>query len=195
MNRGSPPRPAAAVALTAALFLLTGGCARIVTVPPAEVGQLDDPAWTVRQTPTGVTPIGGAPAVSFQARPEVQQAIHSAPDEYGIPSGLYAVDPLLAAHRRELQSEAHARHAAAAGTIVFGLICGGLAAGAIAIGERQINSPDMQTQSSAAQAVLWGGLAGALALGEVIAGTIMAFSGESPRPLQSYYRETYTDPR
>ena len=117
------------------------------------------------------------------------------PDEYGIPRELYAVDPLLSAHRREMESEAHARHSAAVGIIVFGLICSGLAAGVIAIGERQINSPDMQTQNSATQAVLWGGLAGALAFGEVIAGTIMALSGESPRPLQSYYRETYTDSR
>ena len=194
MSRGSSRRPTVAVAVVAALCLPAGGCARLVTVPPAEVGRLNAPAWTIGQAPAPVTPIG-VPEVPFRARPEVQQALHSAPDEYGIPSGLYAVDPLLLAHRRELASEASARHSVAAGTIVFGLICGGIAAGAIAIGASQVNSSNMQTQNSASQAVFWGALTGLLGFGELVAGTVMALSGSDPRPLQSYYRETYTDSR
>jgi hypothetical protein len=202
LKRRSSRCPSVAVAVAAALCLPAGGCARLVTVPPAEVARLDAPAWTFRQAPApaaeeppAVTPIGGPPQVPFRARPEVEQALHSALDEYGIPSGLYAVDPLLVAHRRELTSEASSRHAVAAGTIVFGLICSGLAAAAIAYAAPRGNSSDTQTQNSASQLAVSGAIFGLLGFGELVAGTVMAFSGSDPRPLQSYYRETYTDSR
>jgi hypothetical protein len=202
LNDRSPSRPSVTVAIVVGLLLTAEGCARIVTISPTDVGHFDDTAWKVRQAPGTdsevpkvVSPIVGAAEVSFRARPEVQQALQTPPDEFGIPSGLYAVDPLLRAHRGEFESETSARHSVAAGTIVFGLVCAGIAAVVIGLDAPKVNSTDMQTQSSASQAVFWGALTGVLSLGEIAAGTVMAFSGSDPRSLQGYYRESYTDSR
>jgi hypothetical protein len=175
-----------------AALLLDAGCARLVTRDPETIAKLDDGAWRIQTLPASDAPVTPLP---FRARPEVVEALGSPPDDLGVPKALYAVDPLLADHRREMASQAHARHAAGAGTIVFGAVFAGLAAAGLAIGAHNADSSDPDTRSSARQTIIWSSILAPLALGEVVGGIVLAASRSDPRPLQSYFRETYSAPR
>jgi hypothetical protein len=178
--------------------LLASGCARLVTLDPAIVSKRNDETWSVRSEPKGA-PVDAAvvPAVvqplPFARRREVTEALRSAPDALGVPARLYAVDPLLSAHRREMESQASARHQVGAGLLVSGLIFTGLSAWAIAWGSSHANDP--KTQNDSAQLVADGVILGALSLGEIIGGIALAASGSDAGPLRHYYRETYETPR
>ncbi|HEY4186845.1 MAG TPA: hypothetical protein VGP07_17350 [Polyangia bacterium] len=156
-----------------------------VTATPARSGVV----------PSATVPLVAAPVepLPFRQRPLIAQALQSAPDDLGVPVQLYTVDPLLAAHRREMESQASARHAVAGGSIVLGLVLGAVAVWAISVGESHQNDPNPDSRSSASQAVVYGGLSGLLGVGEIIAGIAVAASSSDATPLQTYYRETYVD--
>jgi hypothetical protein len=175
--------------------LLASGCARLVTLDPAIVSKRNDETWSVRAAPGAATATEAPQIVQplpFTRRPEVMQALRSAPDDRGIPSNLYAVDPLLSAHRRETESQARARHQVGAGLLVSGLVFTGLSTWAIAWGSTHANDP--KTQNDATQLIADGVFLGALSLGELIGGIMLAASGSDAGPLQHYYRETYVSP-
>jgi hypothetical protein len=162
------------------------------------------PAETAAAAPSvaeGSTPAATPPApdivipLPFRDRPEIQEAMRSPADSLRVPTGLYALDPLLTAHRREMDSQASARHAVGAGSIVFGVISGGIAAWAISVGNANVNSSNSQTSDAASRALVYGWILAVLSAGEIIAGVATAASGSDPTPLQSYYRETYAAPR
>jgi hypothetical protein len=188
--------------------LLANGCARLVTLDPANVSKLNDEAWTVRaepklaaaEVPAAEVPaaVDAAPApavvqpLPFARRPEVREALLSAPDDQGVPARLYALDPLLSAHRREMESQARARHQVAAGIIVSGVISGGLSAWALASGAAYGDDP--RSQNYAAQLIADGVIFGALSLSEIVGGIVLAASSSDAGPLHHYYRETYATP-
>lgn len=171
----------------------TGAPDSPVTGPGAAVAETVPPAATaVIAAPTASPPVEPLP---FRKRPAVLKALQSPADGLGVPEDLYAVDPLLAAHRREMESQASARHSVAGGTIVLGLLCGAIAYWAISVGASHQNDPNESSRNSAGQAIFWGVLTGALGLGEIIGGIAVAASSSDPTPLQTYYRETYLAPR
>ncbi|MDB4982245.1 MAG: hypothetical protein JWM82_2997 [Myxococcales bacterium] len=181
--------------------LLASGCARLVTLDPVTVSKRNDETWTVRSEPKVAAPVdaAGAPPVPqvvqplpFARRPEVTEALRSPPDDQGIPSSLYAVDPLLSAHRRERESQTRARHQVGAGIIVSGLFTGGLSAWALASGASYGDDP--RTQSYAGQLIADGVILGVLSLSELIGGIVLAASSSDAGPLHHYYRETYAAP-
>jgi hypothetical protein len=171
-------------------LLADAGCSRLVTRDPATVARLDDSAWRIQTTPAApVTPL------PFRARPEVAEALRSPPDDLGVPVELYAVDPLLGDHRREMASQARARHSAATGIIVFGVVFGALSATGLVLGAHDLHSSDSTTHDQAAQTIFWSSVLGAFSLGEIVAGVVLAATRSDPRALQSYFRETYSEPR
>jgi hypothetical protein len=181
--------------------LLASGCARLVTLDPAIVSQRNDETWTVRSEPKVPVPVeaAAAPAAAqvvaplpFSRRPEVVEALRSAPDDQGIPSGLYALDPLLSAHRREMEAQAKARHQVGAGIIVSGLFTAGLSAWALASGLSYGDDP--RTQNYSSQLIADGVILGVLSLSEVIGGIVLAASSADAGPLHHYHRETYPTP-
>jgi hypothetical protein len=195
--------------------LLQLGCARLVVLSPQEVAARNDAAWTVRARPSAAASPADAPAeaptrasfgeappaatvvappivapLPFGRRPEVDRARASRPDSFGVPADLYAVDPLLAAHRKEMESQASSRHAVGGGTIVFGLVCAGIGVWATSVGTSNQGSSDQQSQATISGVTLIG-----LSIGAIIGGTILALTSSDPTPLQRYYRETYAQPR
>jgi hypothetical protein len=179
--------------------LLASGCARLVTLDPASVSKRNDETWTVRAQPKVPVDATAAGAVAqvveplpFAQRPEVMAALRSAPDDEGVPSGLYAVDPLLSAHRREMASQARARHQVGAGIIVSGALSAGLSAWALAAGSSYGDDP--RTQNYANQLLVDGVIFGVLSLSELIGGIVLATSSADAGPLHHYYRETYATP-
>jgi hypothetical protein len=179
--------------------LLGVGCARLVTVDPASVSKLNDETWNIRSVPRPAAAALDAATVvqplPFARRAEVARALRAPPDALGIPADLYAVDPLLSSHRREMESQASARHQVGAGLIVSSLVVGGLSAWAVAWGSAHTGSADPQTASSASQLFADGVILGAVSVGELIAGIALAASSSDAAPLQRYYRETYVAPR
>jgi hypothetical protein len=212
LSRASAARPSALVALVAALVTAGSGCARLVTLSPKEVAASNDATWKIRAAPTSasapsdapsgapadapspVTPIGAAP-IAMRDRPDVRQALGSPPDSLGIPSSLYAADPILTAHRNEMRLEASGRNQAGAGLIVFGLVCGAVSVWALSVGVNGSDAADQSTRDSAAQAAAYGSIGAVLSLTEIIVGTVLLFLSPNSGPLQSYYRETYVDAR
>ncbi len=206
-SRRRPRSASRGVAACAVGIVLGSGCARLVVKDPAAIERASDRAWTVDATPptaaappSAATPsapaVGAAPVtplLPFAKRPEVRQALQTPVDGHQVPSGLYALDPLLAAHRAELESRQRARRSAGGGTILLGLVLGGVAAWAISAGASRKDSPDPGVRSSATQALFWGSLGAALGAGQLVAGAAMFLSSPDPRPLRSYYRETYAD--
>lgn len=185
----------------AVVTLLASGCARLVTLDPEIVSKRNDETWTVRSEPKVPAPVDATaePAVvplvqplPFAQRLEVREALGSAPDDQGVPSGLYALDPLLSAHRREMETQARARHQVGAGIIVSGLLTGGLSAWALASGSAYGDDP--RTQNYAGQLIADGVILGVLSLSELIGGIVLAASSSDGGPLHHYYRETYATP-
>ena len=184
------------VAIGAFASIVSSGCARLVTVNRDEAAFRNDLAWRLQGSPkppgepaVTVVPIGAPP---WRNEPEIQAALRSNPDRYGVPVDLYAVDNLLLAHRSEMDSQASARHSTAAGSVVMGLVFGGLGMLEIAI---ESSNPNEANHTHIGDGVFWGTLTLGLSAGFVVAGIIIAATGSDPRPLQRYYRETYVDPR
>jgi hypothetical protein len=187
--------------LCAVATLFASGCARLVTLDPAIVSKRNDEAWTVRSEPKLPAPVDATAApevvplmqpLPFAQRPEVMEALRSAPDDQGVPSHLYALDPLLSVHRREMESQARARHQVGAGIIVSGLFTGALSAWALASGSSYGDDP--RTQNYAGQLIADGVILGVLSLSELIGGIVLAASSADAGPLHHYYRETYATP-
>src|SRR6185436_3642345 len=112
---------------------------------------LDDDAWRIEHQPAApVTPL------PFRARREVERALRSPPDSFGVPSELYKLDPLLTAYRREMDAQARARRSVGIGHLIGGAIFGGLSAWAILAGRENVNSTDPDVRSSANQAIVYG---------------------------------------
>jgi hypothetical protein len=198
--RRATSRPFALVACVAALVTAGSGCARLVTLSPEEVNFNNETSWKLPAPPPTaagslpVTPIG-LQSPAMRDRPDIRQALGSPPDSFGIPTALYAVDPILLAHRNEMREEASARNRSAAGIIALGLVLGGISAWAISANLRYSNSTDQSTQNSASEGVFFGGVAALLSLGEIVAGVVLLATSPNSAQLTSYYRETYTDPR
>lgn len=198
--RRSTSRPFALVACVAALVTAGSGCARLVTLSPEQVNFNNEASWKLPAPPPAaavsppVTPIG-LPSPAMRDRPDIRQALGSPPDSFGIPTALYAVDPILLAHRNEMRVEASARNQAAAGIIAFGLVIGGISAWAISANLKNSNSTDQSTRDSASQGVFYGGVAALLSFGEIVAGVVLLATSPNSAQLTSYYRETYTAPR
>ncbi len=206
----------AAVACMAAMVL--GGCARHVTLDRETIAQRNGATWAIRQAPspqalpvqpvsasgpdtaavegaTASRPIAseasGGGAVPFRNRPDVAAALRSPPDSFGIPVELYKVDPLLTAHRREIESQASARHWAGAGTIALGLVALGASAFALAMAAKYSDSANSGQRDAAAQTAGSGVACGLLGIGTLVGGIVMAAGSSNRAPLQTYYRETY----
>jgi hypothetical protein len=182
----------------------TPATAEIVAVPapPSAAGpgageaEAHPPATAESPRPAAVA--ADAPVAAplpFRLRPAVQQALHSPLDALGIPTSLYAVDPLLSAHRREMASQASARQAVGTGSIVFGVLTAGFSAWAISFGLSNVNSSNSRVSNSASQVLVYGSALAALSIGEIIGGIAVAASDSDPGSLQRYFRETYADPR
>lgn len=193
-------RPTASVAGLLAVAMATSSCARLVTLSPKEAAANNDIGWKVRSAPPPepsppVTPIGSAAPIAIRDRPDVRQALTSPPDSLGIPTALYEADPILTAHRNEMRAESHARAQVSTGLIIMGLAFGALSAWFISKGVNETSSPDQNMRNAGSQIVFWGSLTGAISLGEIIAGTVMACTSPNPTPLTVYYRETYGESR
>jgi hypothetical protein len=185
-----------------ASLLAGGGCARLVTVDPEMVPKLNDPGWKMRNVPAA-PPSGSTTAavqpiqpLPFRSRPEVAQALRSRPDSSGIPVDLYRVDPLLATQRKEIESQAGARHLAGGGTIFFGVAFGALGAWGISEGNEETKSSNPDTKTSGEQLTAESVILTAFAAGFIIAGIALLASGSpDDGQLRAYYRETYLDTR
>lgn len=181
-----------ATVLAVIAALSSTGCARLVTVDRETIARRADPTWKIRKNPeagatTEQASLSLPPTlVPFHARPEVAQALRSRPDGYGIPTDLYLVDPLLAAHKREMSSEASARHLAGTGVIVLGILAGALAGFNFWYASSHSDNP------KASQLYLWSGVSGVLALGCLVSGIAVAARGSDSHLLENYYRETYS---
>ena len=180
---GLPMRTTAA-ALVAALAHV--GCARHVTLDPQSVATRNANDWTIRSSPSA--PIAPLP---YRERAEVRGALATAPDSLGVPEGLYAVDPLLSDHRKEMASQASARRSVGIGLTIFGLVFGGLAVWGFQLSQSRLDSSDENDRRAGSQLVVSSTIVGVLSLGEIIAGMVMMLSSSDPTPLQRYYRETY----
>lgn len=163
-------------------------------------------ASTPEATPPSPDPVAAAPVTPsivapatrpllFREQPNVELALRSPRDSFGVPTALYEIDPLLAAHRKELQSQTSARRSVASGTIVAGVLFGAVSAWALSVGLSRSNSPDSGVRDSADRAIFWGGFAGLLSLGQIVGGVALAATSSNPTWLERYYRETYSDPR
>jgi hypothetical protein len=140
----------------------------------------------------GISPAVASRTIAFRERPEVQQAAATPPDGYGVPDGLYEVDPLLAAHRREMQAQTSSRRGVGIGSMAFGVALGGLAAFGFSVASERADSTDQMVRDSAGGMYFWSAWLGVLALGELIAGTAMTFSSSDSTQLRTYYRDTYS---
>jgi hypothetical protein len=143
------------------------------------------------------------PPPAFQARaPEIQLALRTPPDLYGVPSGLYQLDTQLIAYRDGVEAAARARRASGRTVMILGGVGLGIAAllfwrastnadaadAARARGDIVINDPsDMQYALGAVE--------GVIALGCVGYGAALTSTRPDPAPLVQYSRETYGVPR
>jgi hypothetical protein len=185
----SPPAPTSAALTPAAATTEAPASAPSAAANDAPAN--DAPAAAPPPLAAADAPVAPLP---FRDRPEVREALLSPPDALGIPAALYAVDPLLLDHRREMDSQAHARHTAGAATIVGGVLFAGLAGLGIALGAKDLHNSNPDIANNATQTLFWGSFLGALSLSEIVAGIVMTAKSSDPRPLQSYYRETYGAP-
>jgi hypothetical protein len=189
---------ATAVVLAGAVAQL--GCARHVTLDPESVASRNVSDWTIRAVPSATIVAGDGTAAAasvpitplpFRQRPEVAAALATPPDAFGVPEGLYAADPLLSDHRKEMASQASARRSVGVGLTIFGLVFGGLAVWGFSEGQARLDSSNDQIRQSGNQLVASAVIVGALSLGEIVAGTVLMLSSSDPAALQRYYRETY----
>jgi hypothetical protein len=187
--RAAPPHPAAP---PPAAPPLTPPAADSVT---PEAGAPVVPLDSATSVPVVVVAPPPPAPVPFRKRPEVQRALATPTDGLGIPTGLYDVDPVLTAHRRERDAQAQARQTVGGATIVLGAIAGGLGYFSMREAKSRSDAYDSETRDSADNLYFWGGALGVLGLSSIIAGAIMALTFSDRAPLQDYYRETYLDGR
>jgi hypothetical protein len=188
-------------------FTVGPACARHVNLEPRLVARMHQGAWTIRRPPAA-TPASEEPATKtpparggislFRSRPEVVAALRTAPDSHGVPSGLYALDPLLRAHQEEVVSRASRRRSAGAGLIVLGLVEIGLGGLMYALGQEASSNAEKQRQAGAtkvndpsAMAYVWGVVSAALGAATTGVGIGMLARGSDPELLTRHYRETY----
>ena len=196
---------------TALAFTVGPACARHVNLEPQLVARIHQGAWTIRRPPTAApasegpatkAPPAGGGLSSFRSRPEVVTALRTAPDSYGVPSGLYALDPLLRAHHEEIVSRASRRRSTGAGLIVLGLVEVGLGGLMFALGHEASTNAEKQRQAGAtkvndpsATVYVWGVLSAALGAATTGVGIGMLARGSDPELLTRHYRETYAPGR
>jgi hypothetical protein len=203
------------------MTMLSGGCARLVTSDRETVNRRNDSSWTIRKRPGSSSPIAAPPMVDssnervspaaagvvsvatasvqpapvggprLRDRPSVVAALGSPPDKFGIPADLYGIDPLLVAHRREMESQASARHSAGGGLLVSGLLSVAVSAWALSTASRYSDSSNQSQRDAAGQAGFSGALCGILGLGSMIAGITLLGGSSNSAPIRTYYQETY----
>lgn len=179
--------------------MLASGCARHVTLPQNSVSNMHDRSWRLRGTPQTTeapTKDGGgdgprrAAVVPFRKRPSIQEALRSPVDDLGIPVGLDAADPLLAAHRLELRARTSARRYAGAAMIAFGV-----ASGALSV--LLLWSATHLDEKAAAQGpslAISGFSLAIIGVAEIGAGSVMAMTSPDRTALETYFRDTYGGP-
>ena len=133
------------------------------------------------------------PVVPFRERPEVVLALRSPPDAFGVPTELYALDPLLGAHRRELVARTESSRATANTLVhprgrprgrVGGELVGGLYSAARA------TDPD---QASARRFLFfsWATILDVSAVIYAGAGLSLRSEAADPSALRRHFHETY----
>jgi hypothetical protein len=198
----------------AAALVLTTSCARLVTIDPDDVAGRNR-RWHVRRMPgppttaaeeapstpaetpaTSASETAPPPPVQplpFARRPEVERARRSQPDRFGVPADLYAVDPLLATYRADMDIRRNARVNGSIPGIASGVVLLGLSAWWFLV-YPSWNVPDQDEGDRDVVAVAWGTTTAVFGVISIVSALHMALSRPDPTPLQSYYRETYLQP-
>lgn len=183
----------ASLGLVAALVAVTQLGCRIYTLPPESAARLNDDHWTIEHDDTAPAPPANeappvvVPLVPLRQRPEVTAAMQTPRDAFGIPAGLYAVDPLLMAHRHEVDVRARNASASARTFFIAAAIWGAVTVALVAtapVVARHAESPE----AARTLFYLWGGITGIEALGS--AGVALSQHADTSA-LERYYRETY----
>ena len=168
------------------------GC-RLHALSPTSAARLHDDHWTTERAPTVSPPTDGtAPpvvVVPLRDRPEVIAALKTPRDAFGVPTGLYAVDPLLTAHRHEVDVRTANAHDSATTFFIVGGVYTALAATFFALTPYAYH----HAQSPGAAA---GFLVSCGAIMSIYAGTgfgiAVSLRGDADsRALERYYVETY----
>lgn len=183
-------RPRATETMPAVAITSDGdGAAKSPTAPVVPLAAASDggAAGAIVPLPATSTPV----LVAHRSRPEIAAAMETKPDGLGIPAGLYAVDPLLTAHRKEMDSQMRARRMAGAGAIALGLVAGSLAVVNYELGKDAAASPDKDRRDTAGTSYVLAVVAAALGLGGLVTGTALMIAGPDSTPIDTYYRETY----
>jgi hypothetical protein len=159
------------------------------------------------EAPT-VTPVSPLPpaappvAVSSTKAREIPKAVLETPrDDYGIPQGLYQLDPMLGSYLEVMHGRTSSHRAAGAGAIALGVVAAGLAAvlfwrasvNADAVARAKANGQSVTSDPSGMQ-YAWGLTDGVLALGFLVGGIVEVATTSDPSALQRYSRETYGVP-
>jgi hypothetical protein len=198
----------------AAALVLTTSCARLVTIDPGDVAGRNR-GWHVRRTPGPPTtatedapstpaetpaPSASEPAppppiqpLPFARRPDVERARRSQPDRFGVPVDLYAVDPLLATYRADMDIRRKARVIGSTPGIASGAFLLGLSAWWFLVYSTW-DVPDEDKGERDATVMMHGSMTAVFGLISLVSALHMASSSPDPTPLQSYYRETYLQP-
>jgi hypothetical protein len=178
--------------LVAALALASQTACRIYTLPPESAARLNDDHWTIAHvgsTPAPSTPPDGAgpPIVRLRERPEIVAAARTPRDKLGIPMGLYELDPLLMAHRRELEVRTRNAHASARTYFIVAGVSAAISATFFATAPlvaRHAQSPAL----AKGLFITWGAIFAVPAIGSV--GVALSQQADASA-LERYYRETY----
>jgi hypothetical protein len=168
------------------------GC-RLHAIPPASAARLHDDHWTIERTavlpPPADDGVPPAPVVPLRERPEVVTALGTARDAFGVPMGLYALDPLLTAHRHEVDVRSENGRDSATAFFIAGGIYAALAATFFGLTPYAYHHAGSR-EAAAGFLLFSGGLMGIYAAANF--GIAASLRGEvDARALERYYRETY----
>jgi hypothetical protein len=116
-------------------------------------------------------------------------ASRTPPDAFGVPTGLYALDPLLAAHRREIDLRTANAHSSATSMFIVAGVYTALAATCFALTPYAYHHAD----SPGAAAGFLAGTGGLMAIfaGASFAGAASLRGDVDGPALERYYLETY----
>ena len=177
------------------------GCARLYTFSPESAARHHDSAWTILATPESeastapLTPV--EPIVPFRDRPEVADALRSPRDEFGVPTTLYALDPLLGAYRREVAARTASSRATANSLFILTTALVGASAVCWWAGPYSAARSTDPSQASARRFLFfsWASILDVSALFYLAAGISIRSEVGDPTALHRYFHETYDEPR
>lgn len=147
--------------------------------------------------PSSAPPVS-LPAISVPRSPGVELALRSAPDVYGVPQALYALDHQLEAHRQMIEAACRSRRAGGVNAILVGGV--GLAMSALLFWRANSNADAAEQARQRGDIVIRdpsdmqytvGVVTGLMGLGFVGYGASRIATKPDPTLLQAYFRETY----